>query len=93
MDYDDAMAIHLTPEQSANLRQSGAGLVRLVDPNTNAVYVLVADDVFQRFQAWLADVPSDLGSTYAAQDAALAGIWEDPALDDYNDDPRCSDLP
>ena len=45
----------LTPEQCRLARQSGESPLRLVDPDTNQQYVLVAADVYDRLQSVLTD--------------------------------------
>ena len=78
------MANTLTTEQRNDLQQHGNQPVPVVDPETNTVYFLVAKEVFERFRTVFADDTFDIRETYAAQDAALAKIWDDPALDVYN---------
>ena len=80
------MGTTLTNEQRDDLQQHGNQPVPVVDPVTNAVYFIVAKDVFERFKAVFDDEPFDIRETYAAQNAALAKVWDDPALDVYNDD-------
>ena len=79
------MPTTLTNEQRSDLQQHGNQPVQVVDPVTNAVYFIVAGDVFERFKAVFNDEPFDIRETYPAQNAALAKVWDDPALDVYND--------
>ena len=79
------MPTTLTNEQRSDLQQHGNQPVQVVDPVTNAVYFIVAGDVFERFKAVFNDEPFDIRETYSAQNAALAKVWDDPALDVYND--------
>ena len=79
------MPTTLTNEQRNDLQQHGNQPVQVVDPVTNAVYFIVAGDVFERFKAVFNDEPFDIRETYSAQNAALAKVWDDPALDVYND--------
>jgi hypothetical protein len=67
------------------LQQHGNKPVPVIDPETNAVYFLVSGEAFERLRALFDDEPFDVRETYAAQDAALAKVWDDPALDVYND--------
>ncbi len=79
------MATQLTHEQHAILEQHGDKPMPFVDPVDQKVYFLVAGDLFERFRALFNDDDFDIRETYAAQDAALAKVWDDPALDVYND--------
>ncbi len=79
------MATPLSNEQQQDLRQHGNQPVPVVDPDTNAVYFLVTGELFERFKALLTEEPFNVTETYAAQDVALAKVWDDPALDIYND--------
>ncbi|MDA1051929.1 MAG: hypothetical protein O3C40_15795 [Planctomycetota bacterium] len=54
-------------------------------PMPQRVYVLLEADVFERVKALLSDDAFDVRDTYAAQDAALAKVWDDPELDAYAD--------
>jgi hypothetical protein len=49
------------------------------------VYVIIAGDLFNRVRPLFADDAFDIRETYPAQEAALAQVWDDPALDVYND--------
>ena len=42
-------------------------------------------EVFERIKALLSDDAFDIRETYAAQDAALTKVWDDPELDAYAD--------
>ena len=73
-------------ELSNDLRQAvdaeGTPL-KIVDPRTGNVYVLVNQTVFERVQSLLAD---DLAETYPAQmESAMRAGWDDPVMDEYND--------
>ena len=48
------------------------------------MYFLVPAEVFKRVEPLLSGT-LDIRETYAAQDAALAKIWDDPDLDAYGD--------
>jgi hypothetical protein len=79
------MATKLTNEQRDDLQQHGNQPVPVVDPETNAVYFLVARDVFERFRAIFDDEPFDVRETYAAQSAAAGQAgWDDPEMDVYD---------
>ena len=80
------MATQLTSEQRQDLEQHGNHPVPVVDPVTNAVYFLVAGNLFERCKVLFDDEPFDIRETYATQEAALAKVWDDPALDVYNEE-------
>ena len=54
------------------------------DEQTRTQYVLLPLEVYQRVRMIFGD-DFDVSDTYAAQDEALAKIWDDPELDVYND--------
>ena len=72
--------IELTQEQRKELAK-GAG--RLVDPETRQTYVLVREELYERFRSFL-DVPFDPHEAYPAIDRAFAEGWNDPRMDDYD---------
>ena len=80
----------MTPELSPDLRHAvqhlrGTQPLRLIDPDTNTVYVLVRAEVFDQVQAMLHEDESKLADTYAAQsEAALEAGWDAPGMDDYD---------
>lgn len=80
------MTTKLTPEQRDELNQHGNRPVPVIDPVTNAVYFLVAGDLFERFKGLLDAEQIDVEETYAAQ-SLVAGQsgWDDPEMDIYND--------
>jgi uncharacterized protein YaiL (DUF2058 family) len=71
--------IELTPEQHEILNQNGSGTVRAVDVVTNAEYVLVPANVYDRLKSLLPDVQPD---TMALMNEVMA---EDDANDPYLD--------
>ena len=77
------MVVELSKELREELAQHGERPIRLVNPDTQRVYVLLEASVFERVKALLSDDAFDVRDTYAAQDAALAKVWDDPELDDY----------
>lgn len=81
------MATTLTPEQRIDLQQHGNKPVPVIDPESNAVYFLVAGETFERLKFLLDEEPFDPRDSYAAQESALSEIWNDPALDVYNNYP------
>lgn len=80
------MPTNLTPEQRDALQQHGNRPVPVLDPVTNAVYFLVADDLFERLKFVLDAEPLDVSETYPAQSAAAGRAgWDDPEMDVYDD--------
>ncbi|MEX0676489.1 MAG: hypothetical protein WD063_05405 [Pirellulales bacterium] len=79
------MAPKLTDEQRTALNQQGGQPVQVVDPSTQAIFYLVSDDQFNQVRSLLEPEPFDIRETYAAQDRALRSVWDDPALDVYNE--------
>lgn len=80
------MVTQLTSEQRRELEQHGNQPVPVVDPVTNAVYFLVPGELFERCKVLFDNEPFEINDTYAAQEQALAKVWEDPALDIYNEE-------
>jgi hypothetical protein len=79
------MIAELSKELREELAQHGERPIRLVNPDNQRVYVLLEADVFERVKALLSDDAFDVCDTYAAQDAALAKVWDDTELDAYAD--------
>ena len=80
------MATQLTSEQRRDLEQHGNLPVPVVDPVTNAIYYLIHGELFERCKVLFDDEPFEISETYAAQERTLAKVWEDPALDVYNEE-------
>ena len=79
------MPSQLTVEQRNDLRQHDNKPVQVVDPVTNAIYFLVAGDIFERFRALFDDEPFDIRETYAIQSAAASRTgWDDPEMAVYD---------
>ena len=80
----------MTPELTPDLRQavhqaSGNQPLRLIDPETNTVYVLVPAEQYDRSQAELHAAQDALSDTYAAQtEAALRAGWGQPEMSQYD---------
>lgn len=78
------------PELSPELRQAvqqlqGNEPLRVLDPETNTVYVLVRAEIFDRVRSTLHDDGTELAPTYAAQsEAAFRAGWDAPGMDDYD---------
>jgi hypothetical protein len=76
----------LTEQQRQALHEANdAGPVTVVDPATNAQYVLVRADVFQDMQEWMRDL--EPREAYPLVDRIMADDdAHDPTLASYQDD-------
>ena len=72
--------IPISPEIRQALDESVGGPVFLVDAANGEEMVLLRADAYGALAREF-----EISDTYPAQDRALAGIWDDPSLDDYND--------
>jgi len=78
------MTLPLTEEQGRAAVASTEGPLRLIDPNTNTLFVLLRAEDYERVCA-LVDQDFDIRETYSAQFAsAMRAGWGDPAMDDYD---------
>ena len=76
------MSVELSSDQRQAIDAVGTPL-KVVDPSTGDVYVLVRESVFARVQSLLSD---DLADTYSAQvESAMRAGWDDPVMDEYGD--------
>lgn len=76
------MSLELSHDLRDALDSAGTPL-KLVDPRTGQVYLLVQESTYAKVQSLPGD---ELPETYAAQiESALRAGWDDPAMDDYND--------
>jgi len=74
----------LTEEQAHAIAARPDEPVRLVDPKTDEVFVLVRAEVYERVRSLLED-DYDIRETYPAQfTSAMRAGWGDPAMDDYD---------
>jgi hypothetical protein len=75
--------IDLTPEQWQELEKPSPARVR--DPHTNATYVLVPTEVYERLKALLVEDRDWVGDAYQEAMAVFARDgWEDPRMDVYD---------
>jgi hypothetical protein len=73
----------ITAEQSQAIRESNGQPVYLVDDSgQDASLAIVRVELLKI----LADDEFDIAETYAAQEAALSKMWNDPRLDEYTDE-------
>ena len=75
----------LTIEQQDALHKA-EGPLRVQDPATNTHYVLMREDVYERFKALFEeDAPTaEEQAAFLGHFAKISG-WDDPALDVYSD--------
>ena len=74
--------IELTPEQQQALDRQ-AGPLRVIDPRTNAVYILLREDLYGKVQALVTE-DFDPREAYPAVDAVFREDWEDPKMAEYD---------
>ncbi|MBI3837129.1 MAG: hypothetical protein HY288_04245 [Planctomycetia bacterium] len=79
------MAPKLSDEQRDAVETQGGRPVQIVDPATLATFYLISEEQFNQVRSLLEAEAFDIRETYAAQDQALRPIWDDPALDIYNE--------
>jgi hypothetical protein len=78
------MTLPLTEEQRRAATVHSREPVRLIDPKTHEIFVLLRVSDYERIRAFLED-DFDIRDTYAAQFAsAMRAGWADPAMDDYD---------
>ena len=83
--------IAIPKELRQAVQESENNLIRLIDPETNAEYVVLSADKFTQMQANFYD---DSPLTEEEQSALLVELglsmgWDDPEMDVYNElDPR-----
>jgi hypothetical protein len=81
---EETMTLPLTEEQGRAAVATSAEPLRLIDPQTNSVFVLLRADAYERVRPLLED-DFDIRDTYAAQfAAAMRAGWADPAMDEYD---------
>lgn len=79
----------MAPELSPELRQAihqltGSEPLRVVDPDTQTIYVLVPAEIYDQLQSEV-DGADEISSTYPAQaEAALRAGWAEPEMEAYD---------
>ena len=74
--------IELTKEQGRELNGEG---VRVIDPNTKRVYVLISEDAYERIQTLLTPERLPVIEQQALLHAAgLRAGWDDPEMNVYD---------
>ena len=86
------MTTALPAELHDAIEQSGDAPLRVVDPWTQRVYVLIADEQFDRLRSLLDMEPLSLEQQRVAlHDAGRRAGWNDPEMDAYDHyDDHCS---
>lgn len=76
---------HLPSELQDMVEQSGDTPLRVVDPRTQRVYVIIADEQFDRLRSLLDMGPLSLDQQRVAlHDAGQRAGWDDPEMDAYD---------
>jgi hypothetical protein len=76
------MMTQLTEEQLRAIAVQPNEPLRLIDPASKQVYVLINEAAYERMSESLqGNQPSEV---YAAIDQAFAAGWNDPRMDDYD---------
>lgn len=76
--------ITLTKDQHDELASNGAVPAKVVDPATNAEYVLMPAALYERVRCLFEEDDFKVSDAYPAIDQALAELWSDPKMDDYD---------
>ncbi len=74
-----------TDEMQRALDQTHGGPVYVTDAEGNVSHVVISAATYQRLQSLIGEQGFDIRGTYEAQEKALASVWDDAALDIYND--------
>jgi hypothetical protein len=75
----------ITPELRRAIEEGGGQPTHLVDPETNASYVLIRAEQFEKLQALLFEDGS-VRESYPAIDGVFGKEgWDDPEMDVYDD--------
>jgi hypothetical protein len=75
----------ITPELRRAIEEGGGQPTHLVDPETNATYVLIRAEQFERLRSLLSEEVG-IGDLYPAVDRVFrAEGWDDPTMDVYDD--------
>ncbi len=75
--------IQLTKDQHDELANNGVGAAKVIDPVTNAEYVLMPAHLYERVRCLFED-DFEVSDAYPAIDQAFAELWSDPKMDDYD---------
>jgi hypothetical protein len=83
---ENSMTTKLTDDLRQALEQEGSNPVYLVDATTNANYVIMRADQYEKVKALFEEEEFNPRELYPLVERSLlkAG-WDDPAMDEYND--------
>jgi hypothetical protein len=76
--------IELTPEQQQALSGGTGGPLRILDPRTGTVYVLVPEETYGEIRSLLEPDELDPRVTYPAVDAVFREDWDNPQMAEYD---------
>ena len=79
------MTPKLTKEQHDALQAQPGAVVYFRDVEGQREYAVIPADTFQKVRALLGGDEFTISETYAPQEEALAKVWSDPELDEYNE--------
>jgi hypothetical protein len=84
------MTTPLSDEQRQALQEQGATPLRVLDAETNTLYVLLRADLYERVKPLFEEDDFDVSEMYPLMDeVARQEGWDDPDMDVYNElDPR-----
>jgi len=78
--------MELTQEQRREVREANGGPLRLTDPETHEVYVLLRADVYDRVKSLLYEdsPPTDEEKRLQLAQSGKRAGWDDPEMDVYD---------
>jgi hypothetical protein len=80
------MSIRLTETQWANIEQGGELPARVSDPTESAMFVLVREDVYERFKSLFEEDPvTEQERLFQLEQFGKRAGWDDPEMDVYDD--------
>jgi hypothetical protein len=78
--------IRLTDQQCQELSGENNFPPRALNPQTNAEFVLVRAELYEKIKALFEDVPiTEDEETVLLREAGMYAGWDDPEMDIYND--------
>jgi hypothetical protein len=85
LSFDPAIMIRFTDEQQRELTEA-KGLIRGIDPTTNAEYMVIRAELYERLKPLFEDdPPSEQERLAQLQEFGRRAGWEDPAMNLYED--------
>ncbi len=75
----------LSPEQVQDLQQAGDQPIRVVDPTTQKVYVILEDSRFEQLRSLISDEPLSISEQrHLLTRMGNRVDWDDPEMDRYD---------